>query len=310
VIIHNLDWRWIFYVNIPVCLIALILSVRGLPKDDVADDHPRKLDLLGLILLSPALVLIIFGLTKVSSEHGFFKSPVLVPIVIGLLFMIVFCWYGLIKSDHPIVDLRIFKSKTFSASSCLLFISGLSSYAGMLLLPLYYQQVRGQGALASGLLLIPQGVGMLMTRSLAGKLTDTIGSRWVVFVGTILTLLGTLPFALGAADISEVLLAISLIVRGGGLGGLMLPIMATAYEGLAKELIPHASSATRILQQIGGAFGASVFAVILQNQINTQPVHNITTLNTAFNHTFMWSVGFTIVSLVFIIFLPHKKTSS
>lgn len=83
-----------------------------------------------------------------------------------------------------------------------------------------------------------------MTRSLAGKLTDTIGSRWVVLGGTILTLLGTLPFALGVADTSEVLLAISLIVRGGGLGGLMLPIMATAYEGLSKELIPHASSAT------------------------------------------------------------------
>ncbi len=146
-----------------------------------------------------------------------------------------------------------------------------------------------------------------MTRSLAGKLTDTIGSRWVVLGGTILTLLGTLPFALGAADTSEVLLAISLIVRGGGLGGLMLPIMATAYEGLSKELIPHASSATRILQQIGGAFGASVFAVILQNQINAQSVHDISTLNTAFNHTFMWSVGFTIVSLVFIFFLPHKK---
>ncbi|MFR9712073.1 hypothetical protein ACL02P_22305 [Paenibacillus sp. MB22_1] len=111
----------------------------------------------------------------------------------------------------------------------------------------------------------------------------------------------------GAADTSEVLLAISLIVRGGGLGGLMLPIMATAYEGLSKELIPHASSATRILQQIGGAFGASVFAVILQNQINAQSVHDISTLNTAFNHTFMWSVGFTIVSLVFIFFLPHKK---
>jgi MFS family permease len=64
VIIHNLDWRWIFYVNIPVCLIALFLSLKGLPKDDVAN-RPQKLDLLGLTLVSPALVLMIFGLTKV-----------------------------------------------------------------------------------------------------------------------------------------------------------------------------------------------------------------------------------------------------
>ncbi|GIP50290.1 MFS transporter [Paenibacillus sp. J53TS2] len=307
-IIHDLNWRWIFYVNIPVCLIALFLAVRGLPKDDAAN-QPQKLDLPGLLLLSPGLVLMIFGLTKVSSEQGFSQSPVLVPMITGLLFLMAFGLYGLRKSHHPLIDLRIFKSKSFTASSCLLFISGLSTYAGMLLLPLYYQQVRGESVLASGLLLIPQGIGMLLTRSLAGKLTDTIGSRWVVLCGTLLTLLGTLPFALGAADTSEVLLAVSLIVRGGGLGGLMLPIMATAYEGLAQELIPHASSATRILQQIGGAFGASVFAVILQNQIKTGSTRDITMLNTAYHHTFMWSVGFTILSLLFIAFLPNKRAT-
>ncbi|WP_178023497.1 MDR family MFS transporter [uncultured Paenibacillus sp.] len=306
VIIHSLNWRWIFYVNIPVCLLAFLLAVRGLPKDAVAN-QPQKLDILGLTLLSPSLVLMIFGLTQVSSEQGFFQTSVLFPVVTGLLFLMVFCLYVLKKSHHPIIDLRIFKSKPFTASSCLLFISGLSSYAGMLLLPLYYQQVRGESVLASGLLLIPQGIGMLLTRSLAGKLTDTIGSRWVVLCGTLLTLLGTLPFALGGADTSEVLLAISLLVRGGGLGGLMLPIMATAYEGLTQELVPHASSATRILQQIGGAFGASVFAVILQNQINAQSVHNLATLNAAYHHTFMWTVGFTVLSFLFIAFLPNKR---
>ncbi|GIP23357.1 MDR family MFS transporter [Paenibacillus sp. J22TS3] len=307
VIINYLNWRWIFYVNLPICLIALILAVWGLPEDKVTNES-QKLDILGLSLLSPSIVLIIYGLTKVSSDYGFFQSSVIIPIVIGLLFLMVFCLYVLRKSHNPVIDIRIFKSTSFTASSCLLFLSGLSSYGGMLLLPLYYQQVRGESVLASGLLLIPQGIGMLLTRSLAGKLTDTIGSRWIVLCGTLLTILGTLPFAFCGTNTSELLLAIALVVRGGGLGGVMLPIMATAYEGLSKEQIPHASSATRILQQIGGAFGASVLAIILQNQLTSTSVINISVRNTAFNHTFMWTVGFTLISLIFIAFLPNKKS--
>jgi EmrB/QacA subfamily drug resistance transporter len=308
VIINSLNWHWIFYVNIPICLIALALAMWGLPKND-AKNHSKNLDILGLSLLSPSIVLIIYGLTKVSSHQGFFHSSVIIPIVIGLLFLMVFCLYVLRKSHNPVIDIRVFKSVPFTASSCLLFLAGLSSYGGMLLLPLYYQQVRGESVLASGVLLIPQGVGMLLTRSLAGKITDSIGSRWVVLWGTLLTILGTIPFAFCGAHTSELLLAIALVVRGGGLGGVMLPIMATAYEGLSKEQVPHASSTTRILQQIGGAFGASVLAVILQNQMTSQSGINITTRNTAFNHTFMWTVGFTLISLIFIAFLPNKKSN-
>ncbi|WP_233096075.1 MFS transporter [Alicyclobacillus sp. SO9] len=274
VILNYLQWRWIFYVNIPICFVAVILAVWGLPKDG-APNPSQKLDLVGLTLLSPAIVLMVYGLTKVSSNHGFFHSSVIVPMVIGLFLLTVFCLYVLRKAHHPVIDIRIFKSLPFTASSGLLFLAGLSSYGGMLLLPLYYQQVRGDSVLASGLLLIPQGVGMLLTRSLAGRLTDTIGSRWVVLTGTLLTLLGTLPFALCGPHINEVLLAVALVVRGPGLGGVLLPVMAAAYTGLSKEQIPHASSATRILQQIGGAFGASVLAVILQNQIAGQSVINV-----------------------------------
>ncbi|MMZ64454.1 hypothetical protein D1872_267890 [compost metagenome] len=88
------------------------------------------------------------------------------------------------------------------------------------------------------------------------------------------------------------------------------PLLKSIFQqGLRKEQVPHASSATRILQQIGGAFGASVLAVILQNQMTSPSVNNITMLNTAFNHTFMWTVGFALISLIFISFLPNKKSS-
>ncbi|WP_248630986.1 DHA2 family efflux MFS transporter permease subunit, partial [Paenibacillus riograndensis] len=267
-IINHLSWRWIFLVNIPICIVAIIMAWRGLPNEE-RGTRTLRLDLPGLMLLSPAIVLIIYGLGEVSSNHGFGHSAVLVPVLAGLALLAVFVVYAFRKGKEALLDIRLFRVRSLAVSSILLFLSGLTTYGAMLLLPLYFQQVRGESVLISGLLLVPQGIGMLLTRSLAGKLTDQIGSRPVVLAGTLLTLLGTWPFTQLGADTSYYYLGAALIVRGAGLGAVFLPVMASAYIGLSSQQIPHASSTTRIMQQIGGAFGASVIAIILQNEYNS-----------------------------------------
>lgn len=309
IIINSLNWRWIFYVNIPIVAVALILAIWHLPKDS-APKKTQKLDMIGLLLLTPPIVLIIYGLTLVSDYNGFFNQHVMVPIGLGIILLFLFCIHALKKQSNAIINILLFKSRSFTASSCLLFLLGLTTFGGMLLLPLYFQQVRGASVLIAGLLLIPQGIGMLLTRSLAGKLTDTIGSRWVVFLSTILTILGTIPFIFSNADTSILIISLTLILRGAGLGGIMISIMASVYIGLSKEDIPHASSMTRILQQIGGAFGASILAIILQSQLSSLNAIDITARNTAFNHTFMWTTIFTVISLIFALFLPNKLSKS
>lgn len=99
----------------------------------------------------------------------------------------------------------------------------------MLVLPLYYQQVRGESVLFTGFLLIIQGVGMLLTRSWIGRLIDSIGSRIIVVTSLVITIAGTLPFAFADANTNQILLAVALVIRGAGLGGLFIPIMASAY---------------------------------------------------------------------------------
>ncbi|MBM7601476.1 EmrB/QacA subfamily drug resistance transporter [Virgibacillus halotolerans] len=309
IIINALNWRWIFYVNIPIVAVALILAIWHLPKDS-APKKTQKLDVIGLLLLTPPIILIIYGLTVVSDYNGFFNQHVMIPIGVGIIILILFCMHALKKQSNAIINILLFKSRSFTASSCLLFLLGLTTFGGMLLLPLYFQQVRGASVLIAGLLLIPQGIGMLLTRSLAGKLTDTIGSRWVVFLSTILTILGTIPFIFSNADTSILLISLTLILRGAGLGGIMISIMASVYIGLSKEDIPHASSMTRILQQIGGAFGASILAIILQSQLSSLNAMGITAINTAFNHTFMWTTIFTVISLIFALFLPNKLSKN
>jgi len=218
--------------------------------------------------------------------------------------------HALRTSRPPAVDVRLFASRSFAASAALLFLSGLVLYGALLLLPLYYEQVRGQTPLAAGLLLVPQGLGVLLTRSQAGKLTDRIGARPVVLAGLALTLAGTIPYALAGPRTSEILLAISLVIRGAGLGGVTIPIMAAAYRGLRPAQVPHASSATRILQQVGGSFGAAVFAMILQTQLTTHAARSIVGQAAAFDVAFWWSAGLIAVAVAAALLLPATKTRS
>ncbi|OOM71305.1 multidrug export protein EmrB [Clostridium puniceum] len=308
IIVNSLGWRWIFYVNIPVTIIALLLALWGIPKDDLFDKK-QHLDIIGILILSPAFALLIYGIAKIASQGGLNSSAVLVPIVIGLLLMIVFVVYALRTRISPVLDLQLFRSRNFSASTILLFMSGFITNGGLLLLPLYYQQVRGESVLFAGLLLIPQGIGMLLTRSKMGKLTDQIGARPIVLVSLVITSIGTLPFAFANSETNQVLLAVVLLIRGAGLGGVFIPIMVSAYMGLSNEQIPHASIATRILQTIGGAFGSAILATIVQHQIATHSVSNMQNVTSAYNVAFWWIIGFTVIAIIPTLFLTKYKKS-
>lgn len=275
-----------------------------------APDPPRvgqRLDTLGLALLSPAVAALIYGLARVDPSGGFADASVVVPLAIGSGLLGAFAVHALATRAEPIVDLRLFEVRSFSASACLLFLAGLSLYGALLLLPLYYQQVRGEDVLATGLLLAPQGVGALLVRVRVGELTDRVGARPVVLAGIALTVAGTLPFALAGPNTSQLLLGAALVVRGVGLGAVIVPVMAAAYRGLPEKQIPHASSASRIVQQVGGAFGAAVLAVVLDSRIAANAITGSTGIVAAFDHAFWWSVGFAVLAFVPALLLPRRK---
>ena len=302
-IVSHLSWRWIFWVNVPFSAVGLLLAWRG-----IRPTHPgpsAHLDVTGLALLSPSLAALIFGLSEVGSQGGFDHFEVLAPIGAGIVLLGLFIRHAMHSAKPPLLDLRLFRGRTFASANALLFLSGLALYGAMLLLPLYYQMVRGQSALTAGLLLAPQGLGMLMTRSQAGKLTDRMGARPVVLLGLLLTIIGTFAFTQVGEHTSAVLLSLSLVVRGAGLGGVTIPIMAAAYLGLQREDVPHASIATRITQQIGGSFGTAVMAMILQAQL----VAHATSAggrSAAFDGAFWWSLGLTVVAAVPALLLPGR----
>lgn len=307
IIVNSLGWRWIFYVNIPVTIIALFLVWLGIPKDSSFDKR-QSLDIIGILLLSPAFALLIYGISEVSSHGGINSSAVFIPVVLGLLLMVAFIVYALHAKISPVLDLHLFKSRNFSASTILLFMSGIITNGGLILLPLFYQQVRGESVLYAGLLLIPQGIGMLFTRSQMGKLTDRIGARPIVLVSLVITAIGTLPFAFADSHTNSILLTAALLVRGAGLGGVFIPIMVSAYLGVKDAEIPHASIATRILQTIGSAFGSAVLATILEHQLAQHSAAGIQYVASSYNVAFWWSVGFTVIAIIPTLFLANKHS--
>jgi EmrB/QacA subfamily drug resistance transporter len=295
-IVSSLSWRWIFYVNVPICLAGLALAWRGLPPSRGPAAAPR-LDVAGLALLSPAVALTLYGLAQVSGG-GFARPGVFVPLAAGAALLASFVVWALgpLLGRHrrvmPLIDLRLFRVRSFSGAAGLMFISGLSMYGALFLLPLYYQQLRGASALGAGLLMAPQGIGALLPRTLAGRLTDQIGPRPVVLAGMAVATAGTVPFALAGTHTSELLLSLVLVVRGAGLTTANIALMAGAFTGLPRASVSDASSVTRIMQQVGGSFGTAVLAVILAGH--------------SFPATFWWSVAFTALAVLPAAMLPRR----
>lgn len=306
-IINNLSWRWIFYVNVPICLAAMLLAWRRVPASAPGPDkHP--LDVLGLALLSPGLALIIYGLSQATGQSGFARTGVLVPLAVGVALVGVFARHAVRKLDRPLINLRVLRIRSYAASAAVLFLAGLSLYGPLLLLALYYQEVQGKSAIVTGLILAPQGIGSLLPRTIAGKLTDRIGPRLVVISGLVLTAAGTLAFTQAGPSTNEWLLAGSLLVRGAGLAGVTIAVMAGAFQGIPRAEVPDASSTTRIVLQVGGSFGAAVLAIILAHELLGHGVVTAATRGLAFNVAFWWAIGFSVLALLPALLLPSAVT--
>ena len=303
-ILTHLSWRFMFWVNVPFCVIGLFLAARFMADDtpDAAKPKPR-LDLPGLILLAPGVATIILGLSNAGTAAGFGHADVILPLAIGVALVAAFTWCAIRRARQPLVDVKLLSHRSVASASAVLFFSGFSLYGAMLLLPLYYQEVRGASALTAGIMLVPQGIGMLLSRNLAGRLTDKLGGRLIAAAGFAIVAAATVPFAFAGAHTSAWLLVLVLIIRGFGLGAVTIPVMAVAYTGLDKQQIAHSSVVTRTTQQIGGSFGTAVLAVILENAVAAH--HGVPA--SAFDVAFWWSAGFSVIAVLLSLWLPGAQ---
>jgi predicted MFS family arabinose efflux permease len=239
---------------------------------------------------------------------GFGHRDVLLPLIIGLVLLAAFAAWAIRRTSAgrgagpALVNVRLRRVRSVAASSAALFLTGACMYSAMFLLPLYYQELRGFGVLDAALVLIPQGVGSLLTRTLTGRLTDRIGGRAVAVAGFVLVALATVPFAFAGPGTSEWWLGAVLLIRGLGLGIVLIPVMTVAFVDIDERDLPDASMITRISQQVGGSFGVAIGAVVLESAVAGGH-----TLTHAFGQAFWWVTGFTVLAVLASFFLPGRR---
>jgi EmrB/QacA subfamily drug resistance transporter len=294
-IIDHLDWRWIFYVNVPVGAIAVAMGMRLLPSVEEGV-HRTKLDRLGLALLGAGVPLFVYGLAEIGQSGGLAAPQAYAPLAIGAALVTAFVVHAL-RSDEPLLDVRLFRSASFSAAAMTTFVLGACLFGAMIIMPLYFQLVRGEDAVTTGLLLIPQGVGAALAMPLAGRFTDRVGGGRVALAGLAVTLVTTLPFIALSADTSYLVLGAAMIGRGLGIGLTMMPAMTAAYSRLRPADIAHATPQLNVLQRVGGSIGTALLTVVLQHGL-TSGAHTPAAAADAFGHTYLWVLLLTAVAAI------------
>jgi len=318
-IVTNMSWRWIFFVNVPIGIVALVLAMRFLAT--TPQDRSHRFDLFGFLMLAPGLALIVYGLSLVGNDGGFSSRGVQFSLVVGVLLCAGFVWRSL-RAPEPLLDMGLFRRRSFSVATICIFLTGATLYGTMFLLPLYYQVCRGESPWKAGLLMAPQGIGAALAMRPAANMADRYGPRRTVPWGMALLALGTLAYTQVSGTTSYVFLASALFVRGIGLGFGMMPVFAASYRGLTHAEVPRASTATNIIRQVGGSIGVAVFAVVLSNQIahrfpgqdtslgslaaHALPTTVVNRLAEAFATSFWWSFGVCVLAVVPAVFLPGR----
>jgi EmrB/QacA subfamily drug resistance transporter len=314
IIVTELNWRWIFYINLPICLAALLVSWRVMPPGIGKGPQAEKLDLIGLALLSPACIALIYGLTEAGNHGSFGDGHALVPLLLGVALLVAFTLHSL-RGSAPLIDVRLFKVRNFTMGSIVVFIAALPLFGAMALVPLYYQQVRGDTALHAGLLFAPQGFGMAIALVASGALSDKIGPRPIVLSGLGMAAAGGAVFTQITGHTSVLLISAALAVSGAGLGVSLVPALTAALRGLRQNTIAKATTSVRIFQQLGGSFGIALIFVVLQQAIAKQVagpngVPSPDSLAVGFSHAFWWMLIFTLAAILPACLLPSTRPTA
>ncbi|EST28311.1 DHA2 family efflux MFS transporter permease subunit [Streptomyces roseochromogenus] len=277
------SWHWIFLVNVPVGALALTLGLRLLPPDAPTNGTSAetgtgtartaaRLDLPGLLMLSPGLALLLYGLAR-GGERGDFGAPgALVPTLAGVALAAGFVRRALTASA-PLLDLRLLRDRTFAAGIGTLALFTCGYFGAMLLGPLYWQQERGLSAMAAGLLGAPTGLVVGTTMQIAARRIDKVAPRRLIPAGIAAAALGMalLAWQSGVPGVAPWRMVASAMVLGVGAGVVLMPTMTTASRELPAERLAAASTALSINSQLGASVGTAALSVALGETGTTPP---------------------------------------
>ena len=268
-LIENYSWHWIFLINLPIGAAALVYAWRVLPSD--RPEPSESFDWVGMALMSPGLALFLYGISSIPGEGTFFSSKVIIPGTLGLVMVAGFVVWSF-RPAHPLLDLRLFKNRNLTVSTITMFLFAAAFFGGLLLVPTYFQQVRGESALSAGWLMAVQGLGAMITMPIAGSLVDKLPVGRIVPFGLAAIVGGMFALTQVTATTSYWYILPVLFVMGLGMGSTMMPLMTSALKTLTSHEVARGSTLLNISQQIASSIGVAIMSVVLTNGLNNDPL--------------------------------------
>jgi EmrB/QacA subfamily drug resistance transporter len=268
-LIEIASWHWIFLINVPLGVIASIYAFVVLPKDHA--EPTESLDVVGVLLMSPGLALFLFGVSSIPQKGTMNDPKVYVNMAVGLGLMLAFVWHSF-RPKHPLLDLRLFKNRNLTVSIITMFIFAAAFFGGLLLVPTYYQQVRGESTLSAGWLVAAQGLGAMITMPIAGTLVDKYPVGRIVPFGLVAIVVGMFGMTQITSTTPYTQITALLFVMGLGMGATMMPIFTTALKTLTHHEVARGSTLLNITQQIASSIGVAVMSVVLTNNLKESPL--------------------------------------
>lgn len=267
-------WRWIFYINLPFGLIAMVVTAMVLHIPKVKREH--KIDYFGALLLVVAVTMVLIGLSVLGPEDGWTEPRTLAVIITGLIVTFFFvAWEK--KAVEPIIPMELFKNRTFTLTSIIGFIVGAGMFGAIIMLPLYLQIIQGNSATSSGLKLIPLMLGILTFTVTSGRMITKTGKYKIYpVVGTVIMSLGIFLMSTAKVDTPYLQIAIFAVIIGGGLGLCMQTIVIALQNAVDFKDLGIATSSNTFFRTLGGAFGTAVFGTVFSNQVSKNLKENFT----------------------------------
>ncbi|MFI9783628.1 DHA2 family efflux MFS transporter permease subunit [Kitasatospora sp. NPDC051984] len=279
-------WSAVYVVNIPFCAILLAATLRWVRKDAPPAGSAKPLDLLGLVSSATATVSLVLAIHAYAERGAEVSASLLVPLGLAVVGAAVFVVREL-KAKFPLLDLRLFRIPVYATAVVNIFCLGFVLYSPMMLIPLYFEDARGESAVTTGLLMSVGGLGVVTAAWLSRVLLRKIGGGATVLIGICLTMIATVPMTGLTGTTPYWLICGSLVVRGLGTGLTIVPTMTRAFQSIRQESIPDASAQLNLTQRIGGALAIAVVTVVLTDSARSH--HGM--VPAAFAHSFGWLLG-------------------
>ncbi len=254
------DWGSVFLINVPIVAIGLVLILRIVPE--TRDPHPRRLDILGLVVSASGLILIVYGIIDASSTRSWTAPSVIIPIAMGVVLIAFFLWAEA-RSDHASFDVTLFRNRGYAVSLAAVSLSFFALSGITFSLPFYLQLLRGYSTLEAGLCFLPFAVGQLIAAPRSAAMVARFGYRAVMTTGLILVAFALLGLARLQLDTPLWLVLVLFFVFGFGLGNVIAPGSTVMQNVLPLARAGAGSAVQNTVRQVAGALGVAVVGTML-----------------------------------------------